>query len=287
MNRLAKTIATAGLLTLSTALWSLDTQRQLSLDVNGLDEFIVDVGAGSLSIEGKPGATQIAVEARITIDGVDKDEAEQWMQDYMDLSLKQVKGKALLCATFSYNKRSDCSTAKKLGSSWFGWNDERKIDLVVTMPQHLSLEVDDGSGSMQLSNLKADVFIDDGSGDIEINNIAGHLQVDDGSGNLEITNIRGNLEVDDGSGNLSITDVEGDLYVEDGSGKLIIDQVTGEAEIEDGSGDIKITNVAKKVYIDDGSGSVHACHLGADLTVDDGSGEVDTCDDIKGKVVIK
>ncbi len=268
-----KSLSIISAITLSLAtplsLSALEAERELTLDTSNIDSFMVDTGAGSLTILGKPGLNEIQVKARITVDGVDQDEAEEWFADHMNLSLTNNNGRALFCASFSYSSRSECSTKKKLGGNWFGWNNERKIDVTILMPEKMALDVDDGSGSTEIRDLASKVFVDDGSGDIEIANISGDLKVDDGSGNLFIKNI------------------DGDLYVDDGSGKVVIDQVTGEVEIDDGSGHIKITNIAKKVYIDDGSGSVDACHLGSDLTVDDGSGSVDTCDDIKGKVVIK
>ncbi|NVJ65489.1 MAG: hypothetical protein HWE16_03310 [Gammaproteobacteria bacterium] len=251
------------------SLSALETERQLTLDATNIQSLLVDTGAGSLNIQGKAGIKEIQVKAQISVDGVDKDEADEWFADHMNLSLTNDNGQAIFCASFSYSSKSKCSTKKKLRDSWFGWNDERKIDVTIYMPENLALEVDDGSGNTEIRDIASKVF------------------VDDGSGHLEIANIAGNLKVDDGSGDLIITNIQGDLYVDDGSGKLIIDQVTGEVEVDDGSGNIKVTNVAKKVYIDDGSGSVEACHLGGDLTVDDGSGSVDTCDDIKGQVVIK
>lgn len=270
MIKLMSTIAVVGASFLgSSSLYSLELEKRLSLNANSLKSAFVDTGAGSLTIEGKRDLSEIQLVANIKVDGVDSDEADEWMQDYMNLSITEKNGKAIVCASFSYSRGSTCSTRKKLSSNWFGWNNDRKIDLVVYVPESLDLEVDDGSGWINISDIKADLLVDDGSGSTEINNIVG------------------NLKVDDGSGDLTINDIDGDIYIDDGSGKLFIDKVTGEVEIEDGSGDIKITNVAKKVYIDDGSGSVKACHLGASLTVDDGSGSVDTCDDIKGKVVIK
>ncbi len=258
MKFLLKPLFVSTCLAASTSVLALETERQLSLDSGNLDSFFIDSGAGSLTVSGKADLKQIQVDAQISVDGVDEDEAADWLNKHMILTLTEKNGKAVLKATFEEKK-------------FFNWgsNGERKIDLKVYMPDHLALEVDDGSGWSKVDNIKANVEFDDGSGD------------------LDITNITGNLKVDDGSGSLTITNVDGDLYVDDGSGKMYIDQVTGEVEIEDGSGNIKITNVAKRVYIDDGSGSVDACHLASDLTVDDGSGSVNTCDDIKGKVVIK
>lgn len=243
---------------LSGSLQAVETKEHLTLSSENLESLFIDSGAGFLDIKGQEGLKEIRVDAKITVDGVDDDEAAEWFEDHMKLSLNNKNGKATLIAKFEENSVF----------SW-GWNNDRTIDLSVTLPADLKLEVDDGSGWSKVSNLKAD------------------LEFDDGSGTLTISDIQGNLIVDDGSGDLTVKDIDGDLFIDDGSGSLIVDQVTGKVDIEDGSGSIKITNIGKSVYIDDGSGSVDACHLGADLTVDDGSGSVDTCDDIEGTVVVK
>ncbi len=269
MNKIIKPLAIATSILATSSAFALETERELTLDTKGLQEVLVDTGAGSLTVKGQTGLDRIKVSAEIIVDGVDDDEAQEWLEDYMDLSVRNENGKAIVCARFGYQKNADCSAKKRLKNSWFGWNSERKINLTVYVPANLALEVDDGSGHTEISDIQADTF------------------VDDGSGHITVTNIQGNLTLDDGSGDLTVEKVTGDIFIDDGSGSIKIDQVTGEVKIEDGSGGIKVTNITKEVYIDDGSGSISACHLGDDLTVDDGSGSVDTCEDIKGKVTIK
>ncbi|NVK21067.1 MAG: hypothetical protein HWD86_00985 [Kangiellaceae bacterium] len=246
-------------LALASTAQAVETERQLELSSDGLKSFFIDSGAGSLEITGEKDLNKIIVDAAIEVDGVDNDEAEKWFKKHMKLSLTEKDGKATLQALFETNNSI---------FSFSNWTGERKIDLVVRMPEHLKLEVDDGSGDTSISNINA------------------ALEVDDGSGTLTINNIGGDTWVDDGSGDLYINHVTGDLVVDDGSGSLTIKDISGAVEIEDGSGSIDIREIGQKVYIDDGSGSINACDIKGDLTIDDGSGDVDTCN-ITGEVVVK
>ncbi|MRX27361.1 DUF4097 family beta strand repeat protein [Kangiella sp. HZ709] len=257
MRNLISSIALISTLGFSSNLFALQDTKELNLAASSLKSFFIDSGAGSLEVVGKPNLNQIQVTADIYVEGLDEDDAQEWFEDNMKLTLQESRGRATLKATFKSN------------SSFFGWNKEKKIDLTVYMPENLELEVDDGSGWAKISDIKANVM------------------VDDGSGSLDIANIQGSLKVEDGSGSLSIENVDGDLWVDDGSGKLVIDQVTGKADIDDGSGSLKISNIGKNVYIVDGSGSIEACNIDNKLTIDDGSGSVKTCSDFKGELVLK
>ena len=154
------------------------------------------------------------------------------------------------------------------GSWSFGWHSQRRLDFTVELPQTLPVEIDDGSGSIEVRNVAA-------------------VKIDDGSGSIDVRGVRGTVSVKDGSGGLDITDA-GDVRVNDGSGSIQIDSIRGGVVIdEDGSGSIEISNVTGNVVIDDdGSGSIDVRNVGGDFTVrDDGSGGV-TVHDVRGKVSV-
>ncbi len=152
-------------------------------------------------------------------------------------------------------------------SSW-GRNNYAYLDLVIEVPRHLALDVNDGSG------------------DIDIRGV-GALELEDGSGDIEIEDTDGSVEIVDGSGDLDVRDARGEVRIQDGSGDVEIDRVGALWIEEDGSGDIRVATVGGDVMVErDGSGSIRARDVGGDFTVErDGSGDVDYRD-IAGRVSV-
>ena len=198
--------------------------RDLATDADGLTEFVIDAGAGSLSIVGIDGAADIAVTATIRVEGRDEEAARELIQKRLRLTLDREGEQARLVADTD--------------GGW-GWGGNAVIDLDVQMPAGVALVVDDGSGQTIISGVLGDIAIDDGSGSIELSNV-------------------GSVRIDDGSGSIKVTDSAGDVYVEDGSGTIDIRNVVGSVTINDGSGSITVDNVERNLVIeDDGSGSVN------------------------------
>lgn len=218
--------------------------RNLSLSAKGIDKLEIDCGAGFLKVKGQKGLTEIKVEAEIVVEGRSEKRAEEFIKEYLDLSLEKRGSRAVLKSDF------------KEYLSIFSFRN-RVINLTVSMPAEMDLDVDDGSGYMKIEDIAGNLVIDDGSGDIEIVNNKGNVNVDDGSGEIVLEEINGDVEVDDGSGEINVEGVSGDVSVDDGSGSITIRNVGGSVTVRDGSGSISINGVEKDVYIpSDGSGSV-------------------------------
>lgn len=142
--------------------------------------------------------------------------------------------------------------------SGFGFH-SAGLDFKVVLPHDLPVVVRDGSGSARIEDLAS-------------------VEVVDGSGSLEISRIAGDVDVRDGSGSISIRDIGGDVRLVDGSGSVDIGDVRGSVLIaDDGSGGIDIRGVKRNVIIDDhGSGGVEVSDIGGDFTVKQrGSGGID------------
>ena len=203
--------------------------ESLQLSVDGITRLVVDAGAGSLVIEGDENAQDITVEA--SLNPADED-PDRWV-----LSLEKQGEQAVLKA---YHK----------GKSGFSWGQSPSMDVHVRVPAQLSLDVEDGSGSIRISGIHIDV------------------KLDDGSGSVEISAIGGSVEIDDGSGSLDVTDIGGDVSIEDGSGSITIRGVNGAVEVDDGSGDIDVKDAGSLVILDDGSGDVHSADIRGELKID-------------------
>jgi DUF4097 and DUF4098 domain-containing protein YvlB len=212
-------------------------KEELNMEAKGIQVLDISCGAGALVIEGKE-QQDIKVEAEIEIVGMSDKKAQEFIKDKIELSLGR-KG------TVAYLK-------SKINESFWGPKDAQ-VNLVVTLPPHLSLKVDDGSGSTRLKHMDGDVNIKDGSGSIEAFDTKGNLTIVDGSGSIDVRNIQSDVTVKDGSGGISAERIAGNLTVVDGSGSIGVD---GGVLIDDGSGPIDIHDVEKDVTIEsDGSGS--------------------------------
>jgi hypothetical protein len=205
-------------------------EREAALDAGGARSVRIEAGAGELRVEGRTGQTR--VEARGTACA----------------SSEQVLGQIRLAAT----RQGDVIVVKVQipeGSAW-GWNEQARLDLTVTLPRIMPLEVDDGSGAAAIAHV-GKVTVRDGSGELSLTDVAGDVVIVDGSGSIEVTGVTGSVRLSDGSGSITVKDVGGSVTVEeDGSGGIDVAGVKGDFTVsQDGSGGIAHRNVAGQVRI--------------------------------------
>jgi len=172
--------------------------------------------------------------------------------------------------------------------SLFNGSFDTRIDIELMVPAGLLLDIDDGSGNIDIRDVRGELLIDDGSGDLQISDTIGPVRIDDGSGDIEINNIGGRLDIDDGSGSMTLTRTM-HVSIRDGSGDVNVRDVDGDANIiDDGSGDIRIERVSGSVMIgDDGSGNITVRDVQGDFIArDTGSGSVNY-NDIGGRIEVR
>ena len=224
---------------LADAAWNdYEEVRELALDASGVAALHIEAGAGSLEITGVPRTDRIRVTALIRVPGADADKAKEVLDDHMVLSLLRKGDDAELKSYFDG------------GNRMFG--DSPSIGLEVQLPEGMSLNVEDGSGSIVVSNVSGDIELKDGSGSIEMTKVGGNLKIDDGSGSISITEAGGDLSIVDGSGSITVRGVRGSVTIDDGSGGIDVADVEGDVVIlEAGSGSVKIRDVKGKVDYDE------------------------------------
>lgn len=225
-------------------------QQELTLDSHMITVLNVEAGAGSLVITGSEHATEITVVADIYSSKSDADNYQ--------LTLTESGKNALLVA--------------KISTNGFWQGDSPHIDIKVTMPSHMILDVEDGSGETNISAIVGAVTVKDGSGDLTLKSITGGLEVSDGSGSLYISEVVGNVTIVDGSGEIVISEIAGNLNIDDGSGDIVAKQISGNVHLEDGSGDMNVSRVDGNVTIDDGSGDIDVEQAGGLKILASGSG---------------
>lgn len=216
-------------------IFAFETEKTLTLSAAELKGLRIDCGAGWLKVTGSPNADKIEVRARIHAEGRDTKDQNEFIADHVTLTLEKHGDRALLTSHIESHV------------SFFSFGDTG-IDLEVTMPRNLGLDIDDGSGDLSVEDLAADVAIDDGSGGIHVSRIQGNLEIEDNSGEIEVRDVTGDVRIDDGSGSITVVGVGGQITVDDGSGGIDIDDVGRDVIIVDaGSGGVHIGNVKGRV----------------------------------------
>lgn len=201
---------------------TLQETRELQTTIADDGRFELDVGAGSLRLTGDEKADAIHVRAEIY---------QTTANDDYTLALElEEDGLARLVA----------DTA----SSFIGGSD--RIDLSITVPARLNVNINDGSGSITIATLVGDLDIEDGSGSLRVSDVQGNLVVDDGSGSITISDITGNVSIDDGSGSISVENISGKATVSDGSGSIEVEDAGDFELLADGSGSVKTRNIGDR-----------------------------------------
>jgi len=216
-------------------------EKTLKLSVDAIKQFEIEAGAGSIKLIGNDG-NEIVVTAKITKDS---------NTDY-ELSLEKKRGHAYLISRNEANYSNN--------------QHHFEIDLEISVPSQLAINLTDGSGDISIENMFSDINITDGSGSIDLLDTKGSVEIKDGSGDIRISNVGGKVQINDGSGSITTKNLSDDLDISDGSGDINIEQVTGSVIVRDGSGSINVDTVGNFKLVQDGSG---------DLDVTNVAGEVD------------
>jgi hypothetical protein len=157
--------------------------RDLTLDASDLKTLSINAGAGSMDVTGVAGINAISVKATIVVPDEDEEKALKIIAKKMKLSLDRDGDEAKLVSSFDSGLMSFASNAY--------------IVLDVSVPQGMSVNIHDGSGSIDVSTAAGDVSIVDGSGSIKVSDVENDLVIiDDGSGGLDYSNIRGSVDAE-------------------------------------------------------------------------------------------
>jgi hypothetical protein len=207
--------------------------RELSLAARGVDTVSIESGAGSLDVIGVPGADAITVTAIIELSGRSDDRAREFIETDMVLSLE---------------KDSDRAELKSWFDNGWGVGHSSHIHLEVRMPEGLHLEIDDGSGAIDIGNVRGDIMLEDGSGSLDMQDVGGNVEIQDGSGSISVSGVGGDLAINDGSGSITVRDVSGSVTVDDGSGSIDVRRVEEDLVIvDDGSGGLDFSQIGGRV----------------------------------------
>ncbi|HSJ55281.1 MAG TPA: DUF4097 family beta strand repeat-containing protein, partial [Anaerolineae bacterium] len=162
-----------------------------------------------------------------------------------------------------------------------------RVDFQIQVPPGTPLELDTGSGNVEVRGVTEGVRAETGSGNVTALGLAGDVELDTGSGNVDLQDVVGTVTVETGSGNLTLRGVEGDLAAHTGSGSIMVEGATGQARLDTGSGSVEYRGTpAGECRFETGSGSV-VLYLPADLDarvdLQTNSGSVDVQFPVEGE----
>ncbi len=237
--------------------------REATIDAAGASRLVFEAGAGSLEIHGTPALAEVRVHGTACA-------SRESMLESIQID--------------THRRGDTVYVTAQVPDVHYG---SAALDLSLEVPANLAVEGRDGSGSATVRSV-ASLDVRDGSGALEISDVAGAVRVHDGSGELTVLGVGGDLQIEDGSGPIEVKGVSGGVRLSDGSGEMTVSNVDGDVTVDDdGSGGIEIRGVRGNVLVrDDGSGPIRVRDVQGDFTVaHDGSGGIDF-DGVHGRVSI-
>jgi len=210
-------------------------ERELTLDTRGIDTLSVENHSGSIDIVGVPESNEIVVKAIIQVQGRNDEKARKKIANNLVLTLESGSDVAILKGYFEK-------------SGIFNSTAGESVQLQIRMPERMHLDIDDGSGSIEVTGVHGDIVLDDGSGSVTLSDVGGNIAIDDGSGSISVHEVGGDISVRDGSGSIEIRGVAGSVTIDDGSGSIKVSDVEKDLIIvDDGSGGLSFSNIAGRV----------------------------------------
>ena len=131
-------------------------ERSVSLPAAGVTSVRINTEGGSLKVTGRSGITEVSVTGTA------------YARNQGDLEDLQI-----------VTRTDGAEIIIEVDTSW-----DTKLDVTVEIPDSFQVEIDDSSGTIEVSNV-AGLRLRDGSGSIEVSGVSGDVVVDeDGSGDI-------------------------------------------------------------------------------------------------------
>ena len=224
----------------------------LNLDLSSSDTLTVLAKAGKLTITGQANSDEAVIQGKACAS------SEEWLAES---GIETVEGDTSKIEVVLPNTDKGWS---------FTGNKYAYIDLELQVPDSITLDVVDSSGSMTIEGV-------------------GSLSIKDSSGSMTIEDINGSISLKDSSGSITFDGVDGDITIlSDSSGSIKGKDITGSVLVKkDSSGSISFKDVGQDFIVEqDSSGSIIADNIGGDFRVlKDGSGGIRSSN-VKGEVSI-
>jgi hypothetical protein len=164
----------------------------------------------------------------------------------------------------------EASNPRGLRNAW--------VNLEITVPRDTRLDLDTGSGSVDVARIRDDVKLHTSSGGVDVVDISGDVDARSDSGGLDVQRVTGTVHAWTASGSISLTDVQGDVDAHTNSGSVTAREATGNVQLDTHSGRVRYQGTPQgECRFTTGSGSIVLQlpgDLDATLDVSTGSGSV-------------
>ncbi len=212
--------------------------RQLSLNSTGINRLIIDSGVGDLNITGQSDSSEITVASSIDVSpAYSGDDPDGFVNEKITLTLKRRGRTATLTAGMGLA---------------IGMSESPTIDLDISVPANLAVEIRDESGAVRVTGLAADVNVKNGPGNIQIDDVGGQLSIEDTSGRIVVENVRADVQIIDRSGSITVRDIDGTVFITDSSGNITAERISQDLVIEqDTSGKLNTKDIGGQIIRND------------------------------------
>ncbi|MBD8498398.1 DUF4097 family beta strand repeat-containing protein [Paenibacillus arenosi] len=259
-------LATAALMTIVSGCTEdkiIEEQQTAQIEAGAIKKLRVSNPSGDLTIVGS--------------DQVDKIEAVAKIKRTENVPSEAFK------MTFT-ERGEEAEFVNSLSSSSFGIHVLHQMDITLSVPRKMELDIVDESGDIAVSGITGPVLIADQSGEMELKDIEGAVKITDESGNIKLEEVKGDLEILDDSGNVILTNNQGNVNMKDSSGEIEISNHSGMIVVVDDSGNVKIDQVKGNVTVEDESGDLRIEQIEGDVRIESDSSGNATIERVSGTV---
>ena len=113
-----------------------------------------------------------------------------------------------------------------------------EVNYVVRTPPAVSVQVNTGSGDIEVRDLVGPLSLTTSSGDIEASGASADVEAQASSGDVSLSEIQGAVAVEVSSGDITLSDINGGVFAATSSGDISLSSVFGDIDAATDSGDI-------------------------------------------------
>jgi DUF4097 and DUF4098 domain-containing protein YvlB len=122
------------------------------------------------------------------------------------------------------------------GGRWF----HPRVRVRIAVPEKYSVDVETGSGPIEIEDLGGNIQAQTSGGDIEVDGAVGTVELETAGGNIEVEEVRGDVRASTSGGHIDISEVSGRVEVETSGGSIRVHDVGGPVDAHTSGGHISV-----------------------------------------------
>lgn len=251
------------------ASWYEETEHK-TISVKGEKLLVIITKSGDITVGAEEGSGEIELRVIKKVKAEDAEEAKR-LASMMELEVTRDDGVLRISTEYPKQGREKRSLLSYLLNRY----PKMRMELILTVPHDLALEVETASGDVSVEDMQGEVDATAASGDVEINNICGAVTVHVASGDIDVAGITASAKLVSASGDVNgrgiaadclVNTASGDIDLSNIGGNLELRSVTGDASI-DGVGSVEYSGMSGSVRFVDVRGSVAASAASGDISL--------------------